>query len=101
MLPSILVQFMFAHVENTYFSHRWWMSLAEAERNHLRDLALIHNPYYEHFEYVDAQLVPWSVLGADFGNLPNLAIEPTALLATRTPRLIANVRRLPCKEKHR
>ena len=63
-LASLLVQFMFAYLENTYFSFNWWTSLAEAERRHVSSLALMGNAYYTAFKYRDVALVSWELLDA-------------------------------------
>lgn len=60
-LASLLVQFMFAYVENTYFSAQWWESLSESARQHLNALAAISNPYYTLFPYLPLELVPWEI----------------------------------------
>ncbi|MCI0717902.1 MAG: SEC-C domain-containing protein [Acidobacteria bacterium] len=60
-LPSLLVQFMFAYVENTYFSGAWWDSLPKVDRQHLQLLASISNPYYADFSYSLSEFVPWDV----------------------------------------
>lgn len=39
LLPSLITQFMFAYIENTYFATRWWESLSMANREHLEALA--------------------------------------------------------------
>jgi hypothetical protein len=62
-LPGLLVQFMFAYVENTFFSPSWWEALSEDDRRHLENLAAIGNPYYTDFQYSIAQFVPWKVTG--------------------------------------
>jgi hypothetical protein len=69
-LPSLLVQFMFVHLENAYFSSSWWNSLGADDRRHLTDLAMNMNPYYEPFTYEQRRLVAWEVL--------DLAIERVA-----------------------
>jgi len=60
-LPGLIVQFMFAYVENTYFSGDWWWSLPEMHRTHLESLAAISVPYYVDFAYSYAKYVPWEV----------------------------------------
>jgi len=50
-LCSLIVQFAFAYIENTFFSKGWWDSLSDADRQHLASLAWISNAYYEHFTY--------------------------------------------------
>lgn len=63
-LPSLLVQFMFAYLENTYFSSQWWQVLPETDRAHLAGLAAMWNAYYTEFEYSYSALVPWEILDA-------------------------------------
>ncbi|MFZ2102857.1 MAG: SEC-C domain-containing protein [Oricola sp.] len=46
VLPRFLVQFFFAHCENTYFSEAWWQSLSEQDRSCLANLMRNSNPYY-------------------------------------------------------
>ena len=61
-LPGLLVQFMFFHLENTYFSASWWDSLPAFRRSHLTELAMTTSPYYSQFSYKDYDLVPWTNL---------------------------------------
>jgi hypothetical protein len=60
-LPSIIVQFMFTYIENTFFSAQWWDSLSETHQNHLATLAKISNPDYDSFRFLRSKLVPWKV----------------------------------------
>jgi hypothetical protein len=60
-LPGFLTQFMFAYVENTYFSDAWWKSLSLNARRHLASLAAMTNAYYTSFRYLPAQFVPWRI----------------------------------------
>jgi hypothetical protein len=60
-LPSILVQFMFTYIENTFFSGRWWDSLSNLHQGHLAALARISNPYYGSFQFLQSKLVPWKI----------------------------------------
>jgi len=69
-LPGLLVQFMFVHLENTYFSPRWWNDLLADNRRPLTALAMNMNPYYEPFTYEERRLVPWEVV--------DLAVERSA-----------------------
>jgi len=62
-LPSVLVQMMFAYVENTYFSAEWWDSLGENHRDHIRSLARIEPYCSTPFEYMENLAVPWRILG--------------------------------------
>lgn len=61
LLPGILVQFMFAHVENTYFSNAWWSSLNEKQQDHIKELAIMTNPYYYEVQYAKDIVVPWKI----------------------------------------
>lgn len=61
LLPAILVQFMFAHVENTFFSAAWWSSLSDRQRDYIRALFMLSNPYYEKVVYIPDKLVPWRI----------------------------------------
>jgi hypothetical protein len=59
VLPSVLVQMMFAYIENTYFSADWWGSLGENHRRHIRWLARIEPYCGTPFEYMENLPVPW------------------------------------------
>ncbi len=61
-LPSVIVQFIFAYIENTYFSAQWWTSLSDAEKAHVRDLATMGDPYYTKWHYRPRLDVPWTVV---------------------------------------
>ena len=60
-IPGLLLQFMFAYVENSYFSNKWWQSLTMREQKHLSNIATIPNAYYSEFSYFSNQFVPWKV----------------------------------------
>ena len=62
VLPSVLVQMMFAYIENTYFSAKWWDSLGENHREHIRWLAGIEPYCRTPFEYMENLPVPWRIL---------------------------------------
>ena len=64
-LPGLLVQFMFAYIENTFFSTEWWESLAPGERQQLAMLARTPNPHYTPFAYSGAHFVPWEIITAE------------------------------------
>jgi len=74
-LASLLVQIMFAYVENTYFSSQWWESLSEFARQHLNALAAISNPYYTAFQYLPLKLVPWEITSASIENASVAALS--------------------------
>lgn len=50
-VPHLLAQFMFAYVENTFFSRAWWESRRQFVQEHIGKLALIRSPYMEHPTY--------------------------------------------------
>jgi hypothetical protein len=59
-IPTLLVQFTFAHLQNVYFSSKWWAGLRPTQKCHVQQLASIANPYYTPFEYrALSNLVPW------------------------------------------
>jgi SEC-C motif len=61
-LPGLLVQFIFAYIENTYFSDDWWNSLSRVDREHIESLAAIGDPYDATFNYSPSlTLVPWKI----------------------------------------
>ncbi|MEE9384562.1 MAG: hypothetical protein V3V08_14250 [Nannocystaceae bacterium] len=59
-LPSLLVQFIFAYIENVYFSASWWDSVTPAMQHHVAALAGIRDAYATEISYVRAPLVPWT-----------------------------------------
>jgi len=61
-LPAVLVQLMFAYIENTYFSAVWWDSLEDKQREHIRWLAGIEPYCSTPFDYIDNLPVPWKIL---------------------------------------
>ncbi len=60
-LPDLLVEFMFTHVENTYFARTWWEGLSSLQRASIRKYAAIFNPYYDQPKYQSLSLVDWTV----------------------------------------
>lgn len=62
VLPGLLVQFMFAFVENTYFSGHWWESLGEKQKGKIVELAHLENAYYAPFAYGEGSFVPWQTV---------------------------------------
>lgn len=59
-LASVIAQFLFAYIENTYFSSKWWGDLAEHEKTHVRALATMGNPYYTRWAYRELH-TPWRI----------------------------------------
>jgi hypothetical protein len=63
-LPSLVVQFIFAYVENTYFSSDWWESLSKVNQEHIESLAAMGNAYYSDFSYSSSlTFAQWEVTG--------------------------------------
>ena len=61
-LSSLVVQFIFAYVENTYFSNTWWESLSMGNRDHIASLAAMGNAYYSDFRYSSSlTFAPWEI----------------------------------------
>jgi len=61
VIPGVVVQFILAYIENTYFSAAWWRSLDDREKLHVRSLATMGNPYYTTWSYRDLR-VPWKIV---------------------------------------
>src|SRR5208283_1920156 len=62
-LAEFLVQFLFAHCENTYFARSWWESLRIYDREFLVKLAENVNPYDYPPQYeLNRRLAPWCVV---------------------------------------
>lgn len=69
-LPSYVAQFIFAHLENVYFSVEWWNGLSSELQEHIRSLAGNANPYYFPPAYVTTPIVPWRVISSHrFGGI--------------------------------
>ena len=50
-VPSVLAEFFFAYVENTYFSEAWWIGLPEPSKKRLAELAAVVIQYGSPFYY--------------------------------------------------
>jgi hypothetical protein len=60
---SLIAQFAFVYIENTFFSKFWWDSLSNFNRRHMASLAWIANAYYEEFAYSSSRkIVPWKLM---------------------------------------
>ncbi len=59
VLPSWLVQFVFSHLENVFFSAAWWEGLAPDLQGHVQTLASNSNAYYFPTPFTQNTLVPW------------------------------------------
>jgi hypothetical protein len=62
-LAEFLVQFLFAHCENTYFTNSWWEGLRVYDREFLITLVENVNPYDFPPQYeLNRRLAPWRVV---------------------------------------
>ena len=62
-LAEFLVQFLFAHCENTYFARSWWEGLKSNDREFLTKLMENVNPYDNPPQYeLKRRLAPWRVI---------------------------------------
>lgn len=61
LLPAHFVQYVFAHLENVYFSAKWWDSLSTQDQNRIRELAGNTNAYYFPPKYAASPTVLWSL----------------------------------------
>lgn len=59
-LPSFLVEFIFAYVENTYFSEAWWDSLDKLKQERIMSLA-VPVLYGMHVRYSGYKYTNWKV----------------------------------------
>lgn len=64
-IPSILIEFVFAYVENTYFSECWWNSLPSAQSASLKELAGVPVPYGSPLQYSRMRYLDWSVVSIE------------------------------------
>jgi hypothetical protein len=60
-IPSLLIEFMFAYVENTYFSKDWWDSLEQTKRDRLKHLAVLFSGYGGFWRYSRMKFTNWKV----------------------------------------
>ena len=63
VLAEFLVQFFFAHCENTYFASSWWQGLGNLQREFISKLMANSNPYYfpPHYD-LDCRIAPWRII---------------------------------------
>jgi hypothetical protein len=59
-ISSVLVEFMFAYVSNTYFSSEWWEGLAGDQQRRLRGLAGTSIQYGRPVNYSGSRHVGWT-----------------------------------------
>ena len=64
-LPAYIVQYVFAHLENVYFSSEWWDSLSPSEQEQVHKLAGNANAYYFPPEYSQKLTLPWSLISVE------------------------------------
>ncbi len=62
-LLQILPQFVFAYIENCYFSGSWWTSLPSEQQKLITQHAGNPNAYYSVPRYEESILVPWTISG--------------------------------------
>jgi hypothetical protein len=67
-LGDALARFMLAHVENTFFSPRWWNSLTEPQKKEVLRLSALIQPDDEKRILGEPKLVDWEVV--------NVALRP-------------------------
>ncbi|HBP89844.1 MAG TPA: hypothetical protein DD706_19360 [Nitrospiraceae bacterium] len=60
-IPSILLEFIFAYVENTFFSETWWNSLTHFQRDHLNELAGLLVPYGKLQAWTGNRYLDWEI----------------------------------------
>lgn len=58
-IPPHILQYVFAHIENVYFSAQWWESLLPEEKETIRTLAIASNSYFFPPAYSGSPTVPW------------------------------------------
>lgn len=64
---NVLVQYIFKHIENTFFSAEWWEGLPHNSQQHLHDLAYLginplDNAYYKRTKYItNVSRIPWAI----------------------------------------
>ena len=65
-IPSLLTEFFFAYVENTYFSQAWWCAaLSEPSKRRLTSLAGIPVFYGRPLRYSGLKHVDWELARSD------------------------------------
>jgi hypothetical protein len=57
-----IVQYIFKHLENTFFSSDWWNNMSPEIQKHMTSLATISNPYYSRTEFFQNIEIPWQVI---------------------------------------
>ena len=62
-IPSLLIEFIFAYVENTYFSKDWWDSLDKTKCNRIRQLAILPSGYGGFWRYSRIKFTNWKITG--------------------------------------
>lgn len=61
-IQAYLLQFVFAHIENVYFSSNWWDALDSQGQEGIKELAGNSDAYYYPPSYGAKPTVPWSQL---------------------------------------
>lgn len=68
LMSAYFVQYVFAHLENVYFSADWWGSLSPHDQNQIQELASNSNAYYYPPHYADTPTVPWLLSSIELFN---------------------------------
>jgi hypothetical protein len=61
LIGSYIAQYVFAHLENVYFSSSWWSGLSSSDQEYVRELTVNVHPYYDPPTYRTSPLVPWAL----------------------------------------
>ncbi len=67
LVASVLIEFFFAYVENTYFSEAWWLSLPSQNAKRLSELAGNPNQYGSPLNYSGMKHVELELIRHEFG----------------------------------
>ena len=60
-LSHFVIQYVFMHLENTFFSIDWWQGLPPEIQKHMSSLAAISNPYYSREKFIKDVSIPWQI----------------------------------------
>lgn len=65
-IGSLIAQFAFVYIANTYFSKEWWDNLSSVNRRKMESLAWVADAYEEPFTYSPSRkIVPWEITSID------------------------------------
>jgi hypothetical protein len=74
-IGGLLVQMMFAYVENTFFAESWWNERPMLQQQRIRRLANLTVPDVKHRPYSLADFVPWSNVRIERAAIPDLMAD--------------------------